>query len=158
MDETVPYIEIDEAQSYFDDSRLNAESWDGSDSVKQLKSLKAATRMIDRLNFKGVKAVSTQVREFPRIVGRGTDVLGLLVPNDIKIACCELALTLLDGVDPDLEEEDLGAVTEAYATVRVTSDPSIRKDHIRAGIPSVTAWKYLLPYLNDPLLIHVRRG
>ena len=163
MDEVVPYIGIVEAQTYFDDSRLNAESWDGSTSDKQLKALKYATRMIDRLNFKGVRATSTQPNEFPRVSSLctygSTVVLPLLdIPDDIKIACCELALSLLDGVDPDLEEEDLGAITEAYATIRITSDPQIRKDHIRAGIPSVEAWKHLLPYLNDPGELHIRRG
>lgn len=163
MDDIVPYLDINEAQAYFDDSRLNAESWDNSTSADQLKALKYATRMIDRLNFKGIKANCLQVREFPRISGNITYgsmliTLDLTIPDDIKIACCELALVLLDGVDPDLEEEDLGAITEAYATVRITSDPTIRKDHVKAGIPSVEAWKHLLPYLNDPLEIHVRRG
>jgi len=158
MVETVPYIDLLEAQDYFDDSRLHAEAWDESTDIRQLKALKSATIMIDRLNFKGAKAVPTQAREFPRVSGRGMVPYNLGIPDDIKIACCELALTLLDGVDPDLEEEDLGAITEAYATVRITSDPNIRKDHIKAGIPSVQAWKHLLPYLNDPQEIHVRRG
>lgn len=158
MVETVPYVEVLEAQEYFDDARLHAEAWDGSDDIRRLKALKSASIMIDRLNFKGVKSDPLQQREFPRVPGYGMISRVTTVPNDIKIATCELALTLLDGVDPDLEEEDLGAITEAYATVRITSDPNVRKDHIKAGIPSTIAWKHLLPYLNDPLEIHVRRG
>jgi hypothetical protein len=151
MNEITPYCNISEAQDYFDDSRLNAEAWDDSSSEKQLKALKQATRMIDRLSFKGAKTYIDQINEFPRC--------GLFViPQDIQIACCELALTLLDGVDPDLEEEDLGAISEGYSTVRVALDPNIRKDHIRAGVPSVEAWKHLLPYLRDPLSIQIRKG
>jgi len=158
MVDTVPYVSVLEAQGYFDDSRLHAEAWDGSDDVRRLKALKSATLMIDRLNFKGSKAIPIQEREFPRISGRGTPAINFVIPTDIKIATCELALTLLDGVDPDLEEEDLGAITEAYATVRITSDPAIRKDHVKAGIPSTIAWKHLLPYLNDPLELYIQRG
>jgi hypothetical protein len=156
MNEIVPYCDLAEAQDYFDDSRLNAESWDDSSSEKQLKALKQATRMIDRLNFKGDKYSIFQANEFPRDYCFNPDFAP--IPNDIKIACCEIALALLDGVDPDLEEEDLGAMSEGYSTVRVTSDTNIRKDHIKAGIPSVEAWKHLLPYLKDPLSIFVRRG
>jgi hypothetical protein len=163
MDSVTPYIGITDAQAYFDDARLNAESWDNSTSDLQLKALKSATTMINRLNFKGSKAVSSQPNEFPRQYNRQnlseTPVtIPTTTPVDIQIACCELALSLLDGVDPDLEEDSLGAITEAYATARMTSDPSVRKDHIRAGIPSVLAWKHLLPYLNDPMDLHLRRG
>jgi len=163
MDSITPYATLEEAQSYFDDCRLNAESWDNSTPENQLKALKSATISIDRLNFKGSKVDPTQANEFPRITGRlpsdSTRVIPSTgIPRDIQVACCELALSLLDGVDPDLEEEDLSSITEAYATVRVTSDPNVRKDHIRAGIISVVAWKYLLPYLNDPFAIYLRRG
>jgi hypothetical protein len=151
MNEITPYCNISEAQDYFDDSRLNAEAWDDSSSEKQLKALKQATRMIDRLSFKGTKTYLDQINEFPRC--------GLFViPQDIQIACCELALTLLDGVDPDLEEEDLGAISEGYSTVRVALDPNIRKDHIRAGVPSVEAWKHLLPYLKRPIYNSGKKG
>lgn len=158
MDSIVPYVTLDEAQAYFDDARLNAESWDDSTSDLQLKATKQATRAIDRLSFKGCRALSTQPNEFPRNISGPCSIINTVVPDDIKIACCELALTLLDGVDPDLEEEDLGSQSDGYATIRITSDPNVRKDHIKAGIPSVTAWKHLLPYLNDPLAIHIRRG
>jgi hypothetical protein len=162
MDPVVPYADEGTAQSYFDDARLNAEAWYHSSSINRLKALKSATTMINRLNFKGSRAATAQVNEFPRISGRqvgGTIVVSdAAVPTDIIIACCEIALNLLDGVDPDLEEDALGDITDAYATARVTSDPAIRKDHIRAGIPSVVAWKRLLPYLNDPMELHIMRG
>lgn len=146
-----PYCTLEEAQTYFDDVRLDADAWDDSESLKQLKALKAATLSIDRLSFIGKKTTSTQLYEFPR----DGDTL---VPDEIKRACCELALAFLDGVDPDLEDEALGDVVDAYATVRVTSDVNVRKDHIKAGIPSIQAWRFLLPYLNDPLAIVIRRG
>lgn len=143
-----PYATVDEGEEYFS-TRLHSESWDNATDDRRLKALRMATRAIDRLSFKGKKDDPTQALEFPR---------GGSVPDSIKIACCEVALSLLDGVDPDLEEESLKDVTDAYATVRVTSDPSIRMDHIRAGIPSVEAWKFLLPFLNDPWSLVIRKG
>jgi hypothetical protein len=143
-----PYTNVEEAQSYFD-TRMHTESWDDADDSRRVKALVTATRAIDRLNYKGRKDTVDQAREFPR---------GGSIPDSVKIACCEIALALLDGVDPDLEEEALRSVTDAYATVRVTSDPSIRMDHIRAGIPSAEAWKYLLPLLNDPYSLVLRKG
>jgi len=151
MSPIISYGTLLEAQAYFDDARLNAEAWDESIEEIRLKALKSATIKIDRLSFKGTQTYIGQVREWPR---NGA----VLVIDDIKIACFEIALALLDGVDPDLEEEALGSMTDAYATIRITSDPNIRKDHIRAGIPSTEAWKHLLPHLNDPLDLHIRRG
>jgi len=151
MVEIIPYADEGEAESYFSSERLNAEAWSNSTSVLRNKALKSATRAIDRLNFKGRKLDPNQYNEFPRY--------GMtIVPDDIKIACCEITLSILDGVDQELEEEDLGAITGAYGTVRVTSDPNFRKDHVKAGIPSVVAWKHLLPYLNDPREAHIERA
>ncbi len=163
MDSVVPYIDITGAQAYFDDVRLGADAWENSTSSDKLKALKMATVAIDRLSFKGIKVTTTQTNEFPRLPGRQLTSIVIIVPtptipDDIKIATCEIALTLLDGVDPELEEESLGAITEAYSTVRVTSDINVRKDHFKAGIPSSVAWKHLLPYLNDPYDIHIRKG
>ena len=151
MNPIIPYGTLLEAEAYFADVRLNAEAWDESQEATRLKALKSATVKIDRLSYKGTQTNVGQVREWPR--NGATEVI-----DDIKIACFEIALALLDGVDPDLEEEALGSMTDAYATIRITSDPTIRKDHVKAGIPSTEAWKHLLPYLSDPLNLHIKRG
>ncbi len=144
-----PYASIEEADNYFGSERLDAIEWDEASDSDRVKALTQATRAIDRLSFQGTALQEWQA--WPRDLWDG-------IPDDIKIACCEIALQLLAGVDPDLEEEAIGTVTDAYATVRQTKDSTVRQDHIRAGIPSVEAWKYLLPYLHDPRQIHIRRS
>lgn len=155
MDSIVPYITIEDAQTYFD-GRLHAEAWDEGTDLDRNKALITATRMIDRLAFRGQIAEALQTTQWPRILRGYNNNLSFL-PNDICIACCELSLNLLDGVDPDLEEETIGTMTDAYATVRRTSDPTIAHEHIRAGIPSVEAWKHLRPWLNDPNTLRIQR-
>ena len=106
--------------------------------------------MIDNLNFRGKKNSSTQLLQFPR----GTDTV---VPTDIKIACYEIALRLLDGFDPDFEAENLGSINQGIAGLRDTYDRSFVLDHLRAGIPSPRAWALLKPYLVDPQTILLSR-
>jgi hypothetical protein len=143
------YCTVDEAQSYFD-GRLNTDAWDDATSTNKEKSLINATRLIDRLNFKGTKTSDSQDLQFPR----DEDTT---VPDDIKYACSELALALLDGVDPELEFENLRMVSQGYANVRSTYDSLIPAEHINAGIPSVAAWRYLKPYLRDAQAVDLSR-
>ena len=143
------YTTITEAQTYFD-GRLNTEAWDDADKTKRDKSLKHATSLIERLNFTGDKADEDQVLQFPR----GDDTT---VPTDIQYACAELAMALLDGVDPDLELENLGMVSQGIASIRSTYDVSRPSEHILAGIPSASAWRFLKPYLRDPLTVNLDR-
>lgn len=148
-----PYVDSVYAQAYFD-TRLNVDAWEESSDDDRMRAIYTATRAIDRLNFIGRKTNALQEQKWPRDLPDGLAI----IPEAIKVACCEITLALLDGVDPDLEEENLGAVTDAYATVRNTRDSSVRQDHIRAGIPSVEAWKYLKPYLNDGTAIKLVRS
>lgn len=134
------YMTITEAQTYFDD-RLNVMAWETSSSEEQRKALAMATRTIDRLNFLGVKTSITQIEQFPR----NDDTL---VPDDVKNASAEIALALLDGVDPELEFENLKLRSQGYGSVRSSYD-SEPPPHVVAGVPSVVAWQYLHPYLRD---------
>ena len=146
---TTAYATEAEAILYFS-GRLNADAWDDADSYERDKALINATRIIDRLNFKGTKTVDAQVLQFPR----DNDTV---VPDDIKSACSEIALALLDGVDPELEYDNLSMVSQGYANVRSTYDRSMPSEHVAAGIPSVNAWRYLKPYLRDVSAIDVSR-
>lgn len=137
------------AQTYFT-TRLNAEAWDDADSTNREKALGHATNVIDRLNFTGCKADENQENQFPR----GTDVD---IPKDITSATCEIALALLDGVDPQLEFENVFMTSQGYGGVRSSFDRIVKPMHILAGVPSFTAWTYLKPYLLDPLSIELRR-
>ena len=146
------YISVEDAQDYFDE-RFNSEAWDAhsvTGDESQTKALKQATRIINRLNFIGSMTDETQENQFPR--GGDTDI-----PEDIQIACCEIAIALLDGVDPEIEMENLNLKSQAYGQTKVDYDRTNPAEHILAGVPSATAWRYLKPYLRDSRQVTVTR-
>src|SRR5690554_5479363 len=115
--EATYYGSVAEAHAYFQ-VRLHERAWSEASPVDRPKALWAATQIIDTLNYKGEKhavwllgscPTADQVRaaneaqplEFPR--GSDTEV-----PRDIRVACYEIAHSLLDGKDPEQELEALG--------------------------------------------------
>jgi len=170
------YGTVSGGDSYFGE-RLHTDTWTASSSGNKLLGLKQATRLIDNLNYKGVKApvwsllynsdgslVSpkpdrddiitadlTQELEFPR--GEDTSV-----PDAIVWAAYEIAYALLDGVDPEAELSNLRVKQNVYAAVRTTyADGYESVEHILNGVPSATAWRWLKPFLDDDNSIHIRR-
>jgi hypothetical protein len=143
------YVTTVEAQAYFDD-RINSQTWYNAEPVEQNRALKTATKYIDKLNFAGSKTDDAQENQFPR----GGDIV---VPQDIKDACCEAAYALLDGIDIEKEIENLDMTSQGYGNVRSTYNRTRKPDHILAGIPSIVAWNLLLPYLPDPRVVAVTR-
>ena len=144
------YITEIDAQTYFD-GRLNTLPWDNATSGDRDKALSMATQLIDRLNFLGEKTDEDQDLQFPR--DADTDI-----PDDIQYACCECALALLDGVDPEMEFENLGMISQGYSNIRSTYDRSRPSENILAGIPSVLAWRYLKPYIRDIRAVDLDRA
>ena len=59
------YLTVAEADRYFE-SRVNSGLWFDTDNDEKLRSLKDATRRIDRLNFAGEKTDPAQLLQFPR--------------------------------------------------------------------------------------------
>ena len=143
------YISVSAATDYFN-QRLNTDAWDAASEIDCEKALIMATDAIDRLNFVSAKTDENQEHQFPR----NGDVD---VPQDIQEACAELALRLLDGVDPELEFENLTMVSQGYANVRSTYDRTNPAEHIVAGIPSVTVWRKIKPYLRDTRGVGINR-
>jgi len=156
------YGTLVEAGNYFS-TRLHTSAWDDSSITDRQKAMFMATRYIDRLNYKGLKATvytlleadedatdeairaaeASQELEFPRDADT-------TVPTDIKTACFEIALALLDGVDPDAELENLGIETHSYAGVKTAYNRDQQPiEHLIHGIPSPLAWRYLKPFLRD---------
>ena len=130
--------------------KLNTECWDNADVADQNIALNQATLILDRLCYAGSVSVEGQANEFPR---NGDTV----VPNDIMIANDEIAFALLDGVDPEVEFANTKVLSQGYSSVRSTYDRQNAPAHVIAGIPSVTAWHYIMPYLNDSRLIDLQR-
>ena len=143
------YITIAEGQAYMD-NRLHVRAWDCTSADEQRRAITMATEIIDRLNYLGCKAVDTQVNQFPRLDDT-------VVPQDVKNATSEVALALLDGVDPELEYENLQLRSQGMGSARSAFDKTPPPPHLVAGIPSVTAWRYLKPYLRDPNELDIYR-
>jgi hypothetical protein len=156
------YGTLAEANEYFA-NRLHESAWSNADPADRPKALWAATQIIDTLNFKGRKhpvhvllqqnpqvtvaevqaAEASQVLEFPR----GVDTK---VPEAISRACYEIAHSLLDGKDPELELEALGISSQGYSSVRTTySREHVPIEHIVNGIPNAMAWRLIRPFLRD---------
>lgn len=168
---TATYVEVSQAEDYFA-GRLDSDSWDVASEQDKAKALLKATRCIDCLNFAGVRTAdflalqaqgcrarrqplapsnSLQPLEFPR---DGATV----IPQEIYIACCEIAYALLDGVDPELELQNINTTQHGFASLQETYNSNIVNIAFRHGIPSVTAWTYLVPFLLDPMTIRTTRG
>ncbi len=143
------YLTIIEAQLYFN-TRLHTEPWDCAITDEKTKALAMSTKIIDRLNYEGEKTDEAQVNQFPRDAD-------IAVPQDIMDATTEIALSLLDGVDPELEFENLAMITQQYGTIKSTYDRSINQEYKMAGVPSMTAWRMLKPYLRDSQGIDLNR-
>lgn len=156
------YGTIHEAETYFA-SRLHEQSWTKSKAVDRQKALWAASLIIDALNFKGDKhpvyevlqanseadaetirvAEDSQVLEFPR--DADTEV-----PEEIRVATYEIAHSLLDGKDPDIELEALGIISQSIQdTTTSYSREQVPIEHIINGVPSTQAWRLLREYLRE---------
>jgi hypothetical protein len=143
------YIDASGGDAYMA-TRVGSDAWDEAETADKDKALGHATRIIDNLNYLGMKAVADQENAFPR--HGQTDV-----PSDVLNACCEIALALLDGVNPELELENLSQVASGYANVKTTFNRDSLPEHILAGVPSSTAWRYLKPWLQDNRSVNMIR-
>ena len=130
--------------------RLNTTAWDDASDPNKTIAIKMATAAIDRLNLVGEKTEEDQDLEFPR----DDDTT---IPVEIQRATFEIALALLDGADPEMDFASLSQVSSGIANVRATYNRASNPAHIIAGIPSSTAWRYLLPYLRDSRAIKMSR-
>jgi len=177
------YGSVAEATDYFA-TRLHEFAWTNAKPTDRPKALLAATRIIDYLNFKGEKAAVysllvandctacnassalaegcvtkdelqaaslSQPLEFPR--GSDTEV-----PEDIRRACYEIAHSLLDDKDPELELENLGITSHGFASVRTSySRTHVPIEHLINMVPNALAWRILKPFINDDDAVKLRR-
>lgn len=161
------YGSVSEANSYFS-MILHERAWSRASVTDRPKALYCATQVIDALNFKGSKhpvyeldddasdeeirdAEASQALEFPR--GDDTEV-----PEVIRLSCYEIASSLLDGKDPEVELETLGIVSQGYGTVRTTYNRAqVPIEHLINGIPNAKAWRWLRPFLRDDDAIRLSR-
>jgi hypothetical protein len=124
--------------------RLNGDDWlQASDNNKQ-KALNMATQAIDRLSFRGAKTDTEQDLEFPR----GGDTT---TPASIEQATYLIAIKFLQGNDPDLDIQQTLLERQRFGTNVEQQFLQNRNtpQHILVGIPSVEAWRLLVPYFRD---------
>lgn len=125
--------------------------WSAASAGDKAIAMAHASRILNRLNFVGSKTSDSQELEFPR----GEDETE--IPDGIKEAYADIVFALLDGVDPDAEQELLSVSSTAYQGVRTTYDRSIVQEHVVAGVPSASAWLKLKPYLRDSRSVTLER-
>jgi hypothetical protein len=164
------YGSIAGATDYFA-NRLHATAWDDAVVADRPKALLAATQIINALSFKGYKASvyalllaspsataadvkaaeAAQELEFPR--DDDTEV-----PEEIERATYEIAYSLLDGRDPEMELEALAVSSSRYASVATSyARDQVPVEHILNGVPSAPAWRLLLPFLRDSDEVNLSR-
>ena len=121
------YVTLDEANDYFS-TRLGADYWNTLEDVQKEKALISATKKIDRLSFIGYKQDSKQPLQFPRFYyTTGCYYNGLQladIPQQLKDAVCEEALTELQYLDANSEDVFNNAMTSSYQSLKL-GDASI---------------------------------
>ncbi len=178
------YGTLSDANTYFD-NRLHSESWSNSDPADRPKALTEATRLIDSLNYRGVKHTVWLIMYEPdpyntgnytkKLVNppsrndlitadgnqelefpRGQDTV---VPTEIEWSCYEIALALLEGFDPEDAIDRLNVIRQAYSAVRTTYDNSSdAMEYLVYGIPTARVWRWLKPYLTDDRILKISRA
>jgi hypothetical protein len=130
---TNSYLTVSEADSYFAD-RLNAAEWTVATTGDKEKALIMAARQIDRLSFMGSITSTSQSMAWPRtgVADReGRPVSSTVVPQEVKDAQAETALSLLrgeltDGGDRGIQRVKAGSVEVEYdSAVPVRTIPDI---------------------------------
>ncbi len=128
------YISLEEANEYFA-GRLGADYWDTLDDTQKEKALITATKRIDTLSFIGSKQKPKQPLQFPRFYYSGLEYNGLQladVPQQLKDAVCEEALTTLQYIENNSEEVFNGAISGDYQTLKL-GDASLTTGSYEAG-------------------------
>lgn len=176
------YGTVADATDYFA-FKLYETAWSQALPTDRPKALLAATRIIDTLNFKGNKATVhtlltnagcccdvgsaldsdcvtkdevqaanlAQELEFPR----GSDTT---VPTVVEQACYEMAHSLLDGKDPELELENLSVAAQRYASVSTTYNRAqVPIEHLINMVPNSLAWRWLKPFIRDEDAVKITR-
>lgn len=148
------YGTLVDAETYFI-NRLHIDAWTSETDDNKTIALSEAQYRIDLLNFTGEEVTAGVV--FPRYYGDKSDGTET-IPENIKIAGYECAFALLDGVDPEFEQENLSVSSEAYSLVRTSYARSQGVlEHFASGIPSTYAWRFLQQYLRTPGKVPIYR-
>jgi hypothetical protein len=166
------YGTLSGANAYFD-QRLHSDSWSNSTASDRPKALTEATRIIDSLNYRGVKhSVWEIMYTYDAVCERYTKELvnpptrnevivadqaqalefprgqDASVPETIEWACYEIAIALIEGFDPEDAIDRLNVKRQAYSAVRTTyAEDNAAMEYLVYGIPTARVWRWLKPFL-----------
>jgi hypothetical protein len=135
------YADLNYAAEYLQ-LRLGTIDWDAATDQQKEAALQMAADDLDRLPLIGYRTSREQERRFPR--NDETEV-----PENVKKANVELALEYLKGVDSQEEYSLLTRQEVMYGPIREKRHPQLVEPHIVAGIPSLRAFRYMIPFLRD---------
>ena len=131
------YLTLDEADIYLE-SVMNTEPWDLSTDMLRTKAIKAAQKIIESLSL------------------TGTIVDGEPVAA-IKDATVEIALRLLDGIDPETESYNHTIKELEFDRLKQTNKSGATPLHVIAGVPSITAFNILRRFMPDITTVRLSR-
>lgn len=96
------YATADYADQYFA-GRLYAEKWQAASDMEKEAALQEATRRIDRMTLAGRKSDPEQENSFPRYPDTE-------VPQSVRDACCEEAISIMERGDSERRKMQLEGV------------------------------------------------
>ena len=127
------YVSLADLATYRDRYRITAEAFDDAEPDDKIRSLLMAASRLNRENWQGSRASSTQALAWPRtgVLKRDAVTIGYdysygeeyqstEIPQAIKDAQCELALSYLDGFD-DGEEDAIDSFSADGVSVKFRS-------------------------------------
>lgn len=155
------YVSLTEFADYRDLQRIDADSFDAADPDDKIRALVIAFKRLNRENWMGSRVDSTQAAAWPRFgvqkvdkvegwgyggaysygygsypygypYGTLNQYLSTEIPQQIKDAQCELALSYLDGFD-DGEEDQIKSFSADGVAVE------FRPGKIQGGLPAVVS-------------------
>lgn len=132
-----------QAQIYID-KIVESNAWDTATTNERSAALEQASMAVERLNFKAYIDL-TSLSE-----SNAKDI-------DIIYGIAESALRFLEGIDINLELENLRVGNQTFGSVRTSYNEQPKPECFVHGIPSQVAWNFLRPHLRDGSIIQVRR-
>ena len=131
------WVTLDEADTYLE-SVMITEPWDLSTDTLRTKAIKAAQKIIEALN-----------------------TVDILVDGEpvalIKDATVEIALKLLNGVDPETELYNYTIKEMEFDRLKQTNKSGETPLHVIAGVPSVIAFNILRRFMPDITTVRLSR-
>lgn len=150
------YITLTDANTYFGD-RLHAEAWTNANETTRTQALLWAVKVLDtRVDWHGYRASSSQALDWPRAYVENPDYRAIIdpvtavpaeeliylpadaIPDAIKWAQCELALSLLQS-DVTLDPATTGFTSIGLPGITLGIDRADRQRVLPRGVRDMVA-------------------